>query len=254
VEVAENVSRVRVPAGTFELEPRDGLLAVRAWAADDARLRRLQEMVGAHLTRFARDGAPALEWASVEARVEARVRGHRNGRHAVRARDWVVRLEADAREALRVSALLHDVDREEGGVPLPAQIAAWDDPRMTKEHAERSARLAAERVREAGGDAALARDAEELVRLHEVGGTREADILQAADSLSFLEVTPTARWIAAGLSTRDAAERKLRWMHERIRHSEARALGAPLLAAALDDLGPGVEHHANEGRDDGNTR
>ena len=36
---------------------------------------------------------------------------HPHAAHLVRSRDWVVALDADAGEALRIAALLHDIER-----------------------------------------------------------------------------------------------------------------------------------------------
>jgi hypothetical protein len=236
VELEGAVSRVRIPTGEFELEPRGEVLVVRATAADDAGLARVREVVGSHLARFSREAEVELAWATLEKRAEDWIDGRRNAHHLLRTRDWTVELAPDASEALRLAALLHDSDRHAGNVPLEEQVASWDDERQVAEHAERSARLAAAWLREAGADNALTSDVEELIRLHEVGGPPEADVLQAADSLSFLEVNPAARWVREGLADREAAERKLTWMHDRIPIEEARAPAKELLQSALARL------------------
>lgn len=238
VELEGAVSRVRIPAGEFELEPRGAMLVVRAAAKDDAGLARVRDVVGSHLGRFARETDVELEWATLEARAEEWIDGRRNTNHLLRTRSWVLELEPAAREALRLAALLHDVDRQAGAVPLERQVAAWDDERQVAEHAERSGRIAAAWLREAGADEALASEVDALIRLHEAGGTPEADVLQAADSLSFLEVNPAERWVREGLADLETAERKLRWMHDRIRIPEARAIAGPQLDVAVASLSP----------------
>jgi hypothetical protein len=72
--------------------------------------------------------------------------------------------------------------------------------------------------------------------------------------------------VREGLSDCETAERKLRWMHDRIRTDEARKLATPLLEAALAalvsepavvqdlSLAERMRRHANEGRAHGNTR
>jgi hypothetical protein len=259
VEIVGGVSRVRITAGEFELEPRGDSLAVRATGPDEEALARVRDVVGSHLARFARKTEVELVWASLEARSETWIGEQRNGRHLLRTRDWAIELAPEAREALRLAALLHDVDRFASGIPLAEQVASWDDERGIAEHAERSARIAAAWLRSAGADDELNRDVETLIRLHEVGGTPEADILQAADSLSFLELNPAARWVRKGIADRDTAERKLAWMHDRIRLDEARPLAAPLLEAAFASIrhSPPAERgrqHATGGRAHGRTR
>ena len=266
VDVADGVTRIAIPAGRFELEPREAQLVVRAEADDEDGLARVQEVAESHLARFARGGEVELRWSNeaLEDRAVALVSAHRNGRHLVRTRDWVLELRADASDALRLAALLHDVDRDLGGVSLDEQVAAWDDGDALRAHAERSAEIASGWLRDEGAGDALAEAVAELVRLHETGGSGEADVLQAADSISFLEVNPARRWVREGLASASEAERKLRWMRDRIRLPDARACAASLLERALQELVRDVStgqdsapasraRHANEGRAHGNT-
>ncbi len=170
----------------------------------------------------------ALEWIS----------RFRNARHLVRTRDWVLELRPHADEALRLAALMHDAERAVlGGAPLDAQIAAFDDPETVRAHCERSARVVADWLRGKGASEELIASVEELVRLHETGGTDEADILQAADSLSFLETNPAARWVRERRATPERAAEKLRAMQDRIGPATAREYARALLEDALAEIG-----------------
>jgi hypothetical protein len=272
VEVEGPVSRVRLPSGEFELETHEGSLAVRASSPDEDGLARVREVVASHLARFARADEALVVWDELERRAEALVGGERNGPHLLRTRDWAVELDPDASEALRLAALLHDVDRHARDVPLADQIAAWDDPAAVAEHSARSARIAGKWLRAERAPEPLVEDVEALIRLHEVGGGSPADILQAADSLSFLEVNPAARWVRDGLAREDEAGRKLCAMHDRIRIEAAKEAAGVLLERALTELphrggplgpdtGGGIHHQApagracmaTEGRTHGNT-
>jgi hypothetical protein len=236
VEVEGALSRVRLPSGEFELEAHEGSIAVRASSPDEKGLARVREVVASHLARFARADEVAVVWDELERRTEALVGGERNGPHLLRTRDWAVELDPDASEALRLAALLHDVDRHAGDVPLADQVAAWDDPAAVAGHAARSARIAGEWLRAERAPEPLVEDVEALIRLHEVGGSPPADILQAADSLSFLELNPAARWVRDGLAWEDEAARKLRAMHDRIRVEAAKEAAAVLLERARAEL------------------
>ncbi len=55
-------------------------------------------------------------------------------------------------------------------------------------HSERSARIVGDWLREQDADASFVADVERLIVAHEVGGWPEADLVQAADSLSILEI------------------------------------------------------------------
>jgi hypothetical protein len=236
VEVEGAVSRVRLPSGEFELVAHEGSIAVRALSPDAEGLARVREVVASHLARFARAEEVAVVWDELERRAEALVSGERNGPHLLRTRDWAVELDPDAGEDLRLAALLHDVDRQAGDVQLADHVAAWDDPAAVAEHAARSARIAAEWLRAEGAPEPFVEDVDALIRLHEVGGSSPADVLQAADSLSFLEVNPAARWMRDGLAREDEAARKLRAMHDRIRVGAAKEAAAVLLERALAEL------------------
>jgi hypothetical protein len=62
VEVDGPVTRIRIPVGEFELEPRDRTLEIRAAAESESGLARVQEVVGSHLARFARKEELDLRW------------------------------------------------------------------------------------------------------------------------------------------------------------------------------------------------
>ena len=83
--------------------------------------------------------------------------------------------------------------------------------------------------------AELAAEVERLSVAHEIGGLSDEDLLQAADSLSFLEVIPpvVAGWFTSGRCSRERAKAQLRWMHDRIRVPRARELAGPLYEEAL---------------------
>jgi hypothetical protein len=171
----------------------------------------------------------ALEW----------IAAFRNARHLERTRHWVLELRPDADEALRLAALMHDAEREvAGGASLDAQIAAFDDAETVRAHCERSARVVGEWLEGEGAPSELVAAVTNLVRLHETGGTRDADALQAADSLSFLETNPALRWVREGRASPESAGRKLRAMHDRIRVPEARGPAAQLLDRARAELDP----------------
>src|SRR2546427_8802000 len=64
---------------------------------------------------------------TLEEQAEAWVMPFENGRHLVRTRDWLVELDPGAREALRIAALTHDVQRNfPRGPPPPGEVPAKD--------------------------------------------------------------------------------------------------------------------------------
>jgi hypothetical protein len=116
----------------------------------------------------------------------------------------------------------------------------WDSPAYNRWHQDRCADVAAAWLRDQGAPAALVDEVDALVRAHEDGGWREADLVQAADSLSFLVtmVPLVAGWIETGRAPRARAEAKLHHSVDRISPQlpRARELAAPLYEAGLRAL------------------
>ena len=173
---------------------------------------------------------------------------HPHARHLERTLEWVVELDPGASEALRIAAVTHDIER---AFPDPAatwdSARDWDSPAYNRWHQDRCADQVAAWLREQDADPALTEAVEALVRAHEDGGWPEADVLQAADSLSFLDtmVPLVLAWRERGYG--DNAAAKLRHSLSRIApdQARARALAAPLVERALAQLGAdrGIVRH-----------
>lgn len=170
------------------------------------------------------------------------IQKYSNAEHLVKTEGWLLRLKPDASEALILAALTHDMERAFPGPDSPRQhpSARASDPAYNLAHSQRSARIVAAFLREQEADSALVDEVAELIRAHEYGGWPEANLLQAADSLSFLEVNVALflRWLAQparGLAPEHIRD-KFDWMYERIQIAEARVLATPLYEAALRQL------------------
>ena len=166
---------------------------------------------------------------------------HPHFRHMQRTLDWALEIEPGASEAVQIAAVTHDAERA-----YPDRAAGWDsavswgDPEYNRWHQERCAQIVADWLREQDADAALSEEVEKLVLVHEEGGWPEADVVQAADSLSFLEtmIGVLAEWVQSGRAPRESAQGKARHSLERISRAlaGAREEAEPLLAAALQRL------------------
>jgi hypothetical protein len=175
--------------------------------------------------------ALALEWIAPYSQAD----------HLVRARDWVLELAPDASHALRLAALTHDIERHFPGGPQQDFVHDdWDDPDYLFAHSTRSADIVQRWLEEAPEplDAETLAAVRRLILLHELGGDEDADLLQAADSLSFLETLQelVAGWVADGRCSRAKADAKLRYMRDRIRIPEARRRADELYAQAAARL------------------
>ena len=159
-----------------------------------------------------------------------------NAQHLVRTRDWLLDLAPDAGEAARLAALTHDMERHFPGGPVQ-DLEIWpeDEGEYRRLHSERSARIVGDWLRAQGADDALAGEVVRLILAHETGGEPDEDLVQAADSLSFLEVNGDviARWYATGRASRERAKAQARWMLDRIRIDRAKELARPLYEEAI---------------------
>lgn len=170
--------------------------------------------------------------------------------HLMRARDWVIELDPSAGTEVRLAAMTHDIERMFSGGPKPGFSAgSWEDPFYLYAHSLRSAEIVGAWLQTTPTSTPNVDVAEvrRLVGLHEVGGLRGADVLQAADSLSFLETLGglAREWVRSGVCTRAVAEEKLRYSVDRIRVPAALEPARALFERALDLL-PATPHDLEE--------
>lgn len=167
---------------------------------------------------------------------------HPHPRHLTRALAIVDELDPGASEALRIATVTHDCERA-----FPAPDPPFDSalhfavPGYLRFHQRRSAAIAGRWLDDSGAPFALRDAVATLIAVHEEGGWPEADLLQAADSLSFLEtmVPLVAGWVTSGRTSAAHAGAKLQWMHDRIDPAlpHARERAGPLLRDGRERLG-----------------
>ena len=124
-----------------------------------------------------------------------------NADHLRRTLAWLLVLDPEASEGARIAALTHDMERHfPGGPVMDPATQAPDDVAYRCAHSERSARIVGDWLRGEGASEALVAEVQRLILAHEIGGEPDEDVLQAADSLSFLEVNPdlVVRWFRDG--------------------------------------------------------
>ncbi len=172
-------------------------------------------------------------------RASAWIDDYWNADHLRRTLDWLLVLAPDARGHLRLAALTHDMERAFPGPDSPVADARRPIPDRDydRQHQERSARIVAAWLRQHGAEPELIQRVCALIEAHEEGGWPEADLLQAADSLSFLE-TNVGLFIGYAREgkhhyTPERVRERMRYMYERIRLPQARELARPLYEAAL---------------------
>jgi len=152
---------------------------------------------------------------------------------------WTIELEPSASEELQIAALSHDMERAfPEGSPKWESDRGWSDPLYDIAHSERSARFVGDFLRDAGLPEQKVREVVRLILAHERGGWHEADVVQAADSLSFLETMPrpVARWVFEGRASAGQARARIDHSVRRIRHPQAREIAAKMLPKAMRDF------------------
>jgi SAM-dependent methyltransferase len=164
----------------------------------------------------------------------------RHAQHLLKAEEWLRRINPSATEAMLLATLTHDMERAFPGPDSPIQDPALgpDHPIYNQAHSKRSARIVSAFLQEQQVPDTLITEIARLIEVHEIGGWPDADWVQAADSLSFLEVNieffldraPEMGW------TLEQIRAKFAWMYERIKQPEARALATPLYEVALQKL------------------
>lgn len=105
--------------------------------------------------------------------------------HGENTLKWVLEIKPDAPIALQIAALGHDIERSRLD-----RYRSEDFPNHAEYkrlHSEKGAEMLGTILSEFEMDRETINEVKELVRLHEVGGTEDADILRDADSISFFD-------------------------------------------------------------------
>lgn len=160
--------------------------------------------------------------------------------HLLSAREWAIRLDPCASDALRFAALVHDAERFFPGGPSSTPQDGFDNPDYLFAHSLRSADIVQEWLAARGlpADDPFSRRVRVLILRHELGGDTEEDILQAADSLAFLSTFDwlVVQWVRDGHYTVPRAREKLDWTMTRIRLTKAMGFALPLYADIVSAL------------------
>ncbi len=107
--------------------------------------------------------------------------------HSKDTLDWLLKLKPNADEGLIIAALSHDIER--AIEKRKVRRRDYKDYDAFKDsHALNSAKILAEIMQECNLSEKMIDEVYFLVSLHETGGTKLADILKDADSISFFDV------------------------------------------------------------------
>jgi hypothetical protein len=160
-----------------------------------------------------------------------------NRHHLLKALEWLDRVAPDSPEAVRLATLTHDMERAFPGPDQPV-IKTLSDPEYERVHSLRSARIVGAWLRQQHAKEALVEHVEALIVAHEFGGWPEADLVQAADSLSFLEtnIDLFLGFVRSGKHPAHEVRKKFNSMFGRIQVPRLKVLAQPLVDRALERL------------------
>ncbi len=160
-----------------------------------------------------------------------------NRHHLLKALEWLDRVAPDSLESVRLATLTHDMERAFPGPDQPV-ITTLSDPQYERLHSLRSARIVGAWLREQHANESLVEHVEALIVAHEFGGWPEADLVQAADSLSFLEtnIDLFLGFVRSGKHPAHEVRKKFNSMFGRIQIPRLKQLAQPLLDDALVQL------------------
>src|ERR1700761_8736053 len=159
--------------------------------------------------------------------------------HLIRAGDWILALAPDAPEYLVLAALAHDLERAVPGGPVLDRVnQSWDDAEYNAAHTGRSAEIVSAWLGDRGAPPDWVEKIRQPIREHEFGGSSEGDLMQAADSISFLEANHrlVAGWITSGAVSYEKGVAKLEWMRDRVRLETARPEAARFFDLAVAEV------------------
>lgn len=197
---------------------------------------RLQSYTTTVLRRVRRDGMS--ESSLVEAARQWVTEKYKyNSYHLLDSLDWLDRIAPGSHDSVRLATLTHDMERAFPGPDQP-KLRSLVDSDYHRAHSERSARIVGAWLRERGASEMLTREVEALIRVHEDGGWTEANLVQAADSLSFLNcnVDLFLNMVRSGQWPADQVRLKFNYSYDRIQEPHAKALALPMLEKATAKL------------------
>jgi hypothetical protein len=156
-----------------------------------------------------------------------------NSYHLLNSLQWLDRIAPGSPEAVRLATLTHDMERAFPGLDQPVSKSLVD-PEYHAAHSARSARIVGEWLRSQGAGDPLTGEVEALIGVHEDGGWPEANLVQAADSLSFLDcnIDLFLSKVREGKWTATDVRIKFDYSYDRIQVPGAKELALPMLERA----------------------
>jgi len=155
--------------------------------------------------------------------------------HFERTIYWLKQLKPNADEAMQIAAYAHDIERVVGRPTIAFyRTHELNDPVYLKKHSNGGAKMISEFLKEHNYSKEDTKRVAEMVKLHEVGGTTEADLIKDADSLSYFEKNAPRHIEKFGKPLgKEKLRRKYNFMFNRITSSKAKKIAKPMYDKAM---------------------
>lgn len=150
--------------------------------------------------------------------------------HFERTIYWLKQLKSDADEAMQIAAYAHGIERAFARPSMEFwKTHELNDPDYLKRHQENGAKIISKFLKEQNYSEEETKRVAEMVRLHEVGGTSEADLIKDADSISYFEVNAPRHIEKFGKPLgKEKLRKKYDFMFNRISSSRAKKIAEPM--------------------------
>ena len=132
--------------------------------------------------------------------------------HAKNTLEWMIKLEPQADEALKIAALGHDIERAIDKRKIKRENYT-DYEEFKKAHALNSAEVLSKLMETFKVKKELREEIFYLVNHHETGGNKRANLLKNADSISFFQVNLPYYFIRNNL---DETKKRCVWGYHRL--------------------------------------
>ncbi len=162
----------------------------------------------------------------------------KKSKHFERTVYWLQQIKPDADESMLIAAYAHDIHRAFYGEPEADfyKDKELNDKNYLIEHQEKGAEVVANFLRKNYYPEAEIKRVAEMVRLHEFGGTEEADVIKDADSVSYFEINALRHLEKFKLLGPDKIKRKFDFMYNRITSDRAKELARPFYEEAIKQI------------------
>ncbi len=153
--------------------------------------------------------------------------------HFVRTLYWVLELDPDVGEEVKIAAYAHDIER----ALFPYDIGAFLlDKEVLKNHQVNGAKAIYNFLLKEGADSVFSSRVKILIEKHESGGTYEQNLIKDADSISYFETNALKHIEWLDKFSREQIQAKLDWMYKRISFDKAKEIAKPFYEKSIKKL------------------